>query len=136
MRFTDLFIARPVLAIAINLLLLIAGIAAFSALQVRQFPKMEFTVVTVTTVYTGASADLVQGFVTQPLQEQIAAADGVDYLTSESRSGTSVITVRVASRVDLPLLPDVLGDGSPSFALDAEHTVPIGQYLEVDDAGP
>jgi multidrug efflux pump len=92
-RFTDHFIKRPILAIAINLLLLVAGLAALSSLQIRQFPKMQFTVVTVTTVYTGASADLVQGFVTQPLQEQIAAADGVDYLTSESRSGTSVITV-------------------------------------------
>ena len=100
MRFTDLFIARPVLAIAINLLLLIAGVAALSALQVRQFPQMQFTVVTVTTIYTGASADLVQGFVTQPLQEQIAAADGVDYLTSESRSSTSVITVYM--RLDYP----------------------------------
>lgn len=93
MRFTDLFIRRPVLAIVINLLLLVAGLAALASLQIRQFPKMQFTVVTVTTVYTGASADLVQGFVTQPLQEQIAAADGVEYLTSESRSGTSVITV-------------------------------------------
>lgn len=93
MRFTDLFIARPVLAIAINLLLVIAGFAALASLQIRQFPQMQFTVVTVTTVYTGASADLVQGFVTQPLQESIAAADGIDYLTSESRSGTSVITV-------------------------------------------
>ena len=77
----------------LNLLLVVAGLAAAASLQIRQFPKMQFTVVTVTTVYTGASADLVQGFVTQPLQEQIAAADGVDYLTSESRSGTSVITV-------------------------------------------
>jgi multidrug efflux pump len=85
MRFTDLFIARPVLAIAINVLLLVAGLSALVSLQIRQFPRMQFTVVTVTTVYTGASADLVQGFVTQPLQEQIAAADGVDYLTSESR---------------------------------------------------
>src|SRR5687768_4558185 len=91
--FTDRFISRPVLAIAINVLLLVAGLAALASLQIRQFPRMQFTVVTVTTVYTGASADLVQGFVTQPLQEQIAAADGVDYLISESRSGTSVITV-------------------------------------------
>ena len=93
MRFTDTFIRRPVLAIAVNLLLVIAGFAALASLQIRQFPQMQFTVITVTTVYTGASADLVQGYVTQPLQEQIAAADGVDYLTSESRSGTSVITV-------------------------------------------
>jgi len=93
MRFTDTFIKRPVFAIALNLLLVIAGFAALVSLQIRQFPQMQFTVVTVTTVYTGASADLVQGFVTQPLQEQIAAADGVDYLISESRSGTSVITV-------------------------------------------
>ena len=93
MRFTDTFIKRPVFAIALNLLLVVAGFAALASLQIRQFPQMQFTVVTVTTVYTGASADLVQGFVTQPLQEQIAAADGVDYLTSESRSGTSVITV-------------------------------------------
>ncbi|HVO00809.1 MAG TPA: efflux RND transporter permease subunit [Candidatus Cybelea sp.] len=93
MRFTDVFIKRPVFAIALNLLLVIAGLAALASLQIRQFPRMQFTVITVTTVYTGASADLVQGFVTQPMQEQIAAADGVDYLTSESRSGTSVITV-------------------------------------------
>ncbi len=71
----------------------IAGFAALASLQIRQFPQMQFTVITVTTVYTGASADLVQGFVTQPLQEQIAAADGVDYLTSESRASNSVITV-------------------------------------------
>ncbi|HSE74833.1 MAG TPA: efflux RND transporter permease subunit [Dongiaceae bacterium] len=93
MRFTDPFIRKPILAIAINLLLLVAGLAALASLQIRQFPRMQFTVVTVSTVYTGASADLVQGFVTQPLQESIAAADGVDYLTSESRSGQSTITV-------------------------------------------
>jgi hydrophobe/amphiphile efflux-1 (HAE1) family protein len=92
-RFTDPFIRKPILAIAINLLLLVAGLAALASLQIRQFPRMQFTVVTVSTVYTGASADLVQGFVTQPLQESIAAADGVDYLTSESRSGQSTITV-------------------------------------------
>jgi len=91
--FTDPFIRKPILALTLNLLLVVAGLAAAASLQIRQFPKMQFTVVTVTTVYTGASADLVQGFVTQPLQEQIAAADGVDFLTSESRSGTSVITV-------------------------------------------
>jgi hydrophobe/amphiphile efflux-1 (HAE1) family protein len=91
--FTDAFIRKPILAMTLNLLLVVAGLAAAASLQIRQFPKMQFTVVTVTTVYTGASSDLVQGFVTQPLQEQIAAADGVDYLTSESRSGTSVITV-------------------------------------------
>jgi hydrophobe/amphiphile efflux-1 (HAE1) family protein len=91
--FTDPFIRKPILALTLNLLLVVAGLAAAASLQIRQFPKMQFTVVTVTTTYTGASADLVQGFVTQPLQEQIAAADGVDYLTSESRSSTSVITV-------------------------------------------
>ena len=64
MRFTDPFIRKPVLAIAINLLLLVAGLAALASLQIRQFPRMQFTVVTVSTVYTGASADLVQGFVT------------------------------------------------------------------------
>src|SRR5262245_22393987 len=91
--FTDRFISKPILAFAINLLLVIAGLAAFASLQIRQFPQMQFTVITVTTVYTGASADLVQGFVTQPLQESIAAADGIDYLTSESRAGQSTITV-------------------------------------------
>ena len=88
--FTDRFISRPVLAIAINVLLLVAGLAALASLQIRQFPRMQFTVITVTTIYTGASADLVQGFVTQPMQEQIAAADGVDYLISESRSGPGI----------------------------------------------
>ena len=98
--FTDRFISRPVLAIAINVLLLVAGLAALASLQIRQFPRMQFTVITVTTVYTGASADLVQGFVTQPMQEQIAAADGVDYLTSESRSGQSTITVYMRLNYD------------------------------------
>src|SRR4026207_2529586 len=74
--FTDRFISRPVLAIALNILLLVAGLAALASLQIRQFPRMQFTVITVTTIYTGASADLVQGFVTQPMQEQIAAAGG------------------------------------------------------------
>ena len=100
--FTDRFISRPVLAIAINVLLLVAGLAALASLQIRQFPRMQFTVITVTTVYTGASADLVQGFVTQPMQEQIAAADGVDYLTSESRSGQSTITVYMRLDYDPP----------------------------------
>ena len=80
MNFTDLFIRRPVLALVVNLVILIAGLQAIRSLNVRQYPRSENATVTVTTVYVGASADLVRGFVTTPLERAIAAADGIDYM--------------------------------------------------------
>src|SRR5258706_483763 len=91
--FTDLFIRRPVLAIVVNLVILIAGFQAIRSLNVRQYPRSENATVTVTTAYIGASAELVRGFITQPLERAIAAADGIEYLESNSKLGLSTITV-------------------------------------------
>jgi len=76
MKITDLFIRRPVLAVVVNLIIIIAGLQAIRSLNVRQYPSSENAAVTVTTVYVGASANLVRGFVTTPLERAIAAADG------------------------------------------------------------
>ena len=91
MKFTDLFIHRPVLASVISLLILVVGIRSIAVLEVRQYPKTEDTVVTITTLYPGASSDLIKGFITTPLQQAIAEADGIDYLSSASRQGSSTI---------------------------------------------
>jgi multidrug efflux pump len=98
--FTDIFIRRPVLAVVVNLIILIAGLQAISSLNVRQYPRNENAVVTVTTVYVGASAELVRGFVTQPLERAIAAADGIEYIESASKLGLSTITVRLKLNYD------------------------------------
>lgn len=100
MKFTDLFIRRPVLALVISLLIIIAGLQAMRSLNVRQFPKSENSAVTVTTVYVGANAELVRGFITTPLERAIAAADGIDYLESQSAQGVSTITVRLKINYD------------------------------------
>src|SRR5260221_7539494 len=93
--FTDLFIRRPVLAIVVNLVILIAGLQAIRSLNVRQYPRLESASVTVRTVYVGADADLVRGFITTPLERAIAAADGIDYIESQSVQGLSTISVRL-----------------------------------------
>jgi multidrug efflux pump len=95
MSITDLFIRRPVLAIVVNLLILVGGLQAIRALTVRQYPEVESATVTVTTVYVGANADLVRGFVTTPLERAIAGADGIDYIESQSTQGMSTIRVRL-----------------------------------------
>ena len=100
MKFTDIFIRRPVLALVINLLIIIAGLQAIRSLNVRQYPRSDNASVTVTTIYVGASADLVRGFITTPLERAIAAADGIDYIQSESRLGLSTITVRLKLNYD------------------------------------
>src|SRR3954467_5029604 len=95
MRFTDLFLRRPVLAIVVNLIIIIAGIQAVRTLNVRQYPKLESASISVTTVYVGANAELVRGFITTPLERVIAAADGIDYIESQSVQGLSTINVRL-----------------------------------------
>lgn len=91
MKFTDLFIRRPVLASVISLLILVIGLRSILVLDVRQYPKTEDTVVTITTLYPGASSEVVRGFITTPLQQAIAEAEGIDYLSSVSRQGSSII---------------------------------------------
>jgi multidrug efflux pump len=100
MKFTDLFVKRPVLAIVVNLVILIAGLQAIRSLSVRQYPRTDIAVVKVTTAYVGANADLVRGFITSPLERVIASSDGIDYLESSSAQGVSTITVHLKLNYD------------------------------------
>src|SRR5688572_28091535 len=100
MRFTDLFIKRPVLAIVVSLVILIAGLQSIRAPSVRQYPRSDIAVVKVTTAYIGAGADLVRGFITTPLERVIASADGIDFLESSSAQGLSTITVHLKLNFD------------------------------------
>jgi multidrug efflux pump len=100
MKITDIFIRRPVLSLVVSLVIIIAGLQAIRTLNVRQYPRSDNAVVTVTTVYTGASADLVRGFITTPLERVIAAADGIDYLESQSTQGLSTISARLKINYD------------------------------------
>src|SRR6184192_2649645 len=100
MRFTDLFVRRPVLAMVVNLVILIAGLQSIRALSVRQYPRSDIAVVSVTTAYVGANADLVRGFITTPLERVIASADGIDYVESSSGQGLSTITVHLKLNYD------------------------------------
>lgn len=100
MAFTDIFIKRPVLSLVVSLLILLIGFQAATHLGIRQYPKLSNTVVTITTSYPGASPDLMQGFITQPIEQAVASAEGVDYITSSSVQGLSTITVYVKLNVD------------------------------------
>ncbi|AGA26856.1 efflux RND transporter permease subunit [Singulisphaera acidiphila] len=95
MRFTDLFVRRPVLSLVVSLLILLIGLRAASMLPVRQFPQLESATITVSTTYPGASPDLMQGFVTAPISQSIATADGVEYLSSSTTQGKSLIQARL-----------------------------------------
>ncbi|MBW7895821.1 MAG: efflux RND transporter permease subunit [Opitutaceae bacterium] len=98
--FTDIFIRRPVLAIVVSLVILIAGLQAIRSLNVRQYPRSENASIVVTTAYIGASPELVRGFITTPLERAIAAADGIDYLQSSSAQNLSTITARLKLNYD------------------------------------
>lgn len=100
MRFTDVFIKRPVLAVSISFLIALLGLQAIFKMQVREYPEMTNTVVTVSTGYYGASADLIQGFITQPLEQAVAQADNIDFMTSQSVLGKSTITVTMKLNTD------------------------------------
>ena len=100
MKFTDIFIKRPVLAISLSLLIVLLGLQALGKMQVREYPNMTNTVVTVTTSYYGANADLIQGFITQPVEQAIAQADNIDFMTSQSFMGVSSITVYMKLNTD------------------------------------
>jgi len=99
-RLTDLFVKRPVLAIVVNLIILIAGLQSIRALSVRQYPRSDIAIVRVSTTYVGANADLVRGFITTPLERVIASADGIDYMESSSAQSLSTITVHLKLNYD------------------------------------
>ena len=100
MKFTDIFIRRPVLAVSISLLIIILGLQAISKLAVREYPKMTTTVIQVSTVYPGADANLIQAFVTSKIEEAVAQADNVDYMSSSSSPSSSTITVKMKLNTD------------------------------------
>ncbi len=91
MKFTDIFINKPVLAVVVSLFILLFGLRAFSSLNVREYPELQNAVINVSTTYFGADADLIQGFITTPLEREIASAEGIEYLTSSSSAGVSTI---------------------------------------------
>ncbi|MBW2508845.1 MAG: efflux RND transporter permease subunit [Deltaproteobacteria bacterium] len=134
MKITDLFIRRPVIAIVVNLVIVIAGLQAIRSLTVRQYPRSENAAITITTAYVGANADLVRGFITTPIERAIAAADGIDYISSESSQGVSVIranldlnydAVRALSEIGAKV-DQVRGDLPP------EAEIPVLDVVSVD----
>lgn len=100
MKFTDIFIRKPVLAMVVSLFILLFGLRAYSELNVRQYPEMRNAVVNVSTTYFGADADLIQGFITTPLEREIASAEGIDYMTSTSSAGVSSISAYIRLGTD------------------------------------
>src|ERR671921_817196 len=100
MSFTELFIRRPVLSMVVGLLILLLGAQGLMNLQVRQYPEVEETTITITTTYVGASADLIQGFISTPIAKSVSSAEGVDYVTSQSRQGLSTVSVRMRLNTD------------------------------------
>ena len=100
MRLTDIFVRRPVLSLVVNLIIVIAGVQAIRTLNVRQYPRLESATIVVRTPYVGASADLVRGFITTPIERSVAAGNGIDYIESQSEQGLSTINVRLQLNVD------------------------------------
>src|SRR5258707_3819895 len=127
MALTDIFIKRPVLSVVISLLILLIGLRAATVLPIRQYPKLANTVVNVTTVYPGASADLIQGFITTPIEQAVASAEGVDYITSSSVLGTSTIQVYIKLNFDPnQALTEVLAKvNSVKYLIPRESNDPI-----------
>ncbi|MBA5778833.1 efflux RND transporter permease subunit [Stappia sp. F7233] len=100
MNFSETFIRRPVLSTVVSLLILLLGFQGILNMSIRQYPEIEETVITVSTVYPGASADLIQGFITTPIAKAVATAEGVDYVTSKSTLGLSTVTVNMRLNSD------------------------------------
>ena len=136
-RFTDIFIRRPVLASVVSLLILVLGLRAYSVLPVLQYPRTENAIVTVTTIYYGADPDVVAGFITTPLENAIAQANGIDYMTSTSQSGTSTIMVYLRLNYDADKalteintkIASVLNQ-LPVGTLQPTLTVEVGQTID------
>src|ERR1700740_2104431 len=127
MSFTDIFIRRPVLALVVSLLILLIGLKAMTGLQIRQYPKLSNTTITVTTIYPGASPDLMQGFITTPISQAVATAEGIDYLTASSIHGTTTIPAYIRLNYDpSQALTDIMAKVQQvKFQLPKESQDPI-----------
>src|ERR671920_1710857 len=125
--FTDVFITHPVLAIVVNLVIMLAGWRALMTLPVQQFPKIESSSVIITTIYYGASAETVRGFLTTPIERSVSAISGVDYIESTSRAGVSTVTVHLklnhSSTAALAEVTARLQQGRSELPSDAEPPV-------------
>ncbi len=137
MRFTDLFIRRPVLATTLSLLILVLGLRSINLLPVREFPKTDNAVITVTTYYTGADPALVAGFITTPLENSVAQAEGIDYMTSASTQGSSVITANLRlnydpnkALTDVTTKVNAVLNQLPQGTLQPVITVTVGDTLD------
>ena len=137
MNFTDIFIRRPVLATVVSLLILVLGLRAYQVLPVLQFPRTENAIVNVTTIYYGADPDVVAGFITTPLENAIAQANGIDYMTSVSQSGVSTITVYLRlnydadkSLTEINTKVNSILNQLPAGTLQPILTVKIGQTID------
>ncbi|MGO9935160.1 MAG: efflux RND transporter permease subunit [Steroidobacteraceae bacterium] len=137
MNFTDIFIRRPVLASVVSLIILVVGLRSFTSLQVLAYPKTENGVVTVSTAYPGADPDSIAGFITTPIENAVAQANGIDYMTSTSQSGVSTITVnlrlnydsaKAASEINIKV--NSILNQLPIGALQPTITVQVGQTLD------
>jgi len=127
MALTDIFIKRPVLSVVVSLLILLVGARAAMMLPIRQYPKLSNTVVNITTVYPGASPELIQGFITTPIEQAVASAEGVDYITSSSVLSTSTIQVYIKLNFDPnQALTEVLAKvNSVKYLIPKESNDPI-----------
>jgi len=137
MNFTDLFIRRPVLALVVSALIVVIGYQSFRTLTVRQFPRTQNAVVTVTTVYPGAAPDVIAGFITTPLENAIAQANGIDYMTSSSTSGVSTITVNLrlnynadAAMTEINAKMSSVINQLPSGTQQPTMSVSVGQTID------
>jgi multidrug efflux pump len=137
MQFTDIFIRRPVLASVVSLLILVLGLRAYAALPILQFPRTENAVVVVTTIYYGADPDVVAGFITTPLENAIAQANGIDYMNSVSQTGVSTITVTLRlncgddkATTEINTKVNSVLNQLPPGTLQPTMTVKIGQTFD------
>ena len=122
MSFTDIFIRRPVLALVVSLLILLIGLRAMLGLPIRQYPKLSNTTITITTLYPGASPNLMQGFITTPIAQAVATAEGIDYMTSSSVQGTSTIVAYIELNYD----PDKALTEVMAAVQQVKYLLPIG----------
>ena len=127
MRFTDIFIKRPVLATVVSLLILLIGLRSLLALPIREFPRLENTVITITTSYPGASPELMDGFITSPIAKAVSTAEGIEYLTSSSIQSLSTVTANIRLNYDpSKALTDVMSKVQQvKFQLPREANDPV-----------
>jgi multidrug efflux pump len=137
MNYTDIFIKRPVLATVVSLIIFVVGLRAILSLPVLQYPRTENAVVTVSTTYYGADADVIAGFITTPLESAIAQANGIDYLTSTSKTSVSIITANLRLNYDankcLTEISTKVASVKNSLPIEAQEpviTVAVGETID------